>query len=328
MKNFILTSFILLISVAAFAQAGTDKILYENATGTAAGIYTLDGIKTFIGGVTAPAAGVVKSNGTALQTAIVRTDYAEPTTALATGLLKNTTTTGAHTIAVLGTDYSGGTSALTTGIVKTTTGTGALTVAIAADFPVLNQSTTGTAANITGIAAIANGGTGSATQNFVDLSTAQASIAGAKTFTGGLNSSGATSVSGAATLSGATTTISSANTTLSGATTNITGTTRVSKLSYVQGAAITATTTLAVTDFFRVINTATAITVTLPAGFAIGDIIELPIDQASVGAITLASSASETFNGSATYTVNANSGGTLLAIWKLSATNFRAALRL
>lgn len=42
----------------------------------------------------------------------------------------------------------------------------------------------GTSANVTGIVAIANGGTGSATQNFVDLTTNQANIGGNKTFTG------------------------------------------------------------------------------------------------------------------------------------------------
>jgi hypothetical protein len=47
--------------------------------------------------------------------------------------------------AVTGIDYSNGTSALGTGIVKTTTGTGALSVAVPADFPTLNQSTTGNA---------------------------------------------------------------------------------------------------------------------------------------------------------------------------------------
>jgi hypothetical protein len=41
--------------------------------------------------------------------------------------------------------------------------------------------------DVTGILPIANGGTGSATQNFVDLTTAQASIGGAKTFTGQVN---------------------------------------------------------------------------------------------------------------------------------------------
>lgn len=43
---------------------------------------------------------------------------------------------------------------------------------------------TGTAANVTGIVAIPNGGTGSATKNFVDLSTDQTSIGGKKGFTG------------------------------------------------------------------------------------------------------------------------------------------------
>lgn len=58
-----------------------------------------------------------------------------------------------------------------------------LSVIQASDIPTLNQNTTGTASNITGIVAIGNGGTGSATRNFVDLTTAQ-SIGGDKTFTG------------------------------------------------------------------------------------------------------------------------------------------------
>jgi len=51
-------------------------------------------------------------------------------------------------------------SGLTTGIVKVTNGSGALSTAVAGDFPTLNQTTTGTAANVTGTVAIANGGTG------------------------------------------------------------------------------------------------------------------------------------------------------------------------
>ena len=47
-------------------------------------------------------------------------------------------------------------------------------------------SVTGTAANVTGIVAIANGGTGSATQNFVDLTTNQ-TASGNKTFSGTFN---------------------------------------------------------------------------------------------------------------------------------------------
>ena len=49
---------------------------------------------------------------------------------------------------------------------------------------------TGNAGNVTGIVAIANGGTGSATQNFVDLTTNQ-SVAGNKTFTGTLTTADA-----------------------------------------------------------------------------------------------------------------------------------------
>lgn len=79
-----------------------------------------------------------------------------------TGLLKGNGT--AMSAATAGTDYSAGTSALATGILKSTTTTGALTIAIAADFPTLNQNTTGTAANVTGTVAIANGGTGQTTQ--------------------------------------------------------------------------------------------------------------------------------------------------------------------
>ena len=81
----------------------------------------------------------------------------------------------------------------------------------ASDVPTLNQNTTGSAATlttsrtfqtnlaststasfngsanvtpgVTGTLPVANGGTGSATQNFVDLTTTQSNIAGAKTFT-------------------------------------------------------------------------------------------------------------------------------------------------
>ncbi len=63
---------------------------------------------------------------------------------LPTGLLKNTSSTGKPTIAIAGTDY------------LAPTGSAALLI----DFPVLNQNTTGTASNITGIVALTNGGTG------------------------------------------------------------------------------------------------------------------------------------------------------------------------
>jgi hypothetical protein len=51
--------------------------------------------------------------------------------------------------ATSGTDYAPGTSGLATGILKNTTGTGVLSTAVAADFPTLNQDTTGNAATVT-----------------------------------------------------------------------------------------------------------------------------------------------------------------------------------
>jgi len=77
-----------------------------------------------------------------------------------TGVLKGNGTS-AFTAATSGTDYSAGTSALATGILKSTTTTGALTIAVAADFPTLNQNTTGTAAGLSATLAIASGGTNS-----------------------------------------------------------------------------------------------------------------------------------------------------------------------
>ena len=70
-----------------------------------------------------------------------------------TGLLKGNGTS-AFTAATAGTDYSAGTSALATGILKSTTTTGALSIAVAADFPTLNQNTTGSAATLTTARAI------------------------------------------------------------------------------------------------------------------------------------------------------------------------------
>ncbi|MCI1267559.1 MAG: hypothetical protein LKG19_13380 [Saprospiraceae bacterium] len=65
------------------------------------------------------------------------------------GLIKTSGSIGDLSIATAGTDYSAGTAGLATGILKSTTGTGALSIALAADFPILNQNTTGSAATLT-----------------------------------------------------------------------------------------------------------------------------------------------------------------------------------
>jgi hypothetical protein len=79
-----------------------------------------------------------------------------------TGMVKGNGTS-AMTAATSGTDFTPGMAGLGTGIVKNTTGSGAVSIAVASDFPTLNQNTTGTAANVTGTVAVGNGGTGATT---------------------------------------------------------------------------------------------------------------------------------------------------------------------
>jgi hypothetical protein len=70
---------------------------------------------------------------------------------------------------------------------------------VAADIPTLNQNTTGTASNVTGTVAIANGGTGqtTATLGFNALAPSQTSNSGKYLTTDGTNSSWATVTAGA-----------------------------------------------------------------------------------------------------------------------------------
>jgi hypothetical protein len=111
---------------------------------------------------------------------------ATPTLTLSTsitGLLKGNGT--AMSAATSGTDYSAGTSALATGILKSTTTTGALSIAVAADFPTLNQNTSGTASNVTGVVAVANGGTGltSLTANYIPYGNGTSAYSSSANFT-------------------------------------------------------------------------------------------------------------------------------------------------
>ncbi len=101
------------------------------------------------GGGSVTTASVVSANGFGGSVANPTTTPAITLTTSVNGMIKGNGT--ALSAATSGTDYAPGTAANSTGIVKSTTGTGALTTAVAADFPTLNQNTTGTAANITGV---------------------------------------------------------------------------------------------------------------------------------------------------------------------------------
>ncbi len=148
--------------------------LYGGASGagTRLAIGTAGQVLTVNAGATAPqwstpttgtvtSVSVTSANGFAGTVATSTTTPAITISTTITGVLKGNAT--AISAATSGTDYSAGTSALTTGILKSTTTTGALSIAVAADFPTLNQNTTGTAANVTGTVAIVNGGTGQTT---------------------------------------------------------------------------------------------------------------------------------------------------------------------
>lgn len=90
---------------------------------------------------------VVTSNGFSGSVSVSSGNAAVTIGTTVNGLVKGNAS--ALSAATSGTDYSVGTSALTTGILKSTTSTGSLSIALAADFPTLNQSTTGNAATVT-----------------------------------------------------------------------------------------------------------------------------------------------------------------------------------
>jgi|688.fasta_scaffold25293_3 hypothetical protein len=98
---------------------------------------------------------VTSANGFAGTVANPSSTPAITLTTSISGMLKGSAS--ALVAATAGTDYSAGTSALATGILKSTTTTGALTIAVAADFPTLNQNTTGTAANLTSATTLPSG---------------------------------------------------------------------------------------------------------------------------------------------------------------------------
>jgi len=141
-------------------------------TGNSTKILSTDGtnpswIANTVGTVTAVS--VVSANGFAGTSSGGATPALTISTSI-TGVLKGNGTT--ISAATSGTDYSAGTSSLATGILKSTTTSGALSIAVAADFPTLNQNTTGTASNITAYTVNQNVGTANTVQHS-DITTAR-----------------------------------------------------------------------------------------------------------------------------------------------------------
>lgn len=189
----------------SIAVAGDFPTLNQNTTGSAA---TLTTPRAIYGN---------NFDGSAALTQIIASTYggtgngftkfSGATTAEKTYLLPDASTTilttnAAVTIAQGGTGQTTQQAALTalsgtqtSGQYLRSNGTNTLLSAIqAADVPTLNQNTTGTASNVTGVVAIANGGTGQTTANagFNALAPSQTSNSGKYLTTDGTNTSWAT----------------------------------------------------------------------------------------------------------------------------------------
>jgi hypothetical protein len=115
-------------TAASWATAGTvTSVSVASANGFAGTIAT--GTTTPAITITTSVTGLLKGDGTAVSAANSGTDYAPGTSALATGIVKSTTTTGALTIAVAGTDYQAAVSA--TGLLKSSGVSGNVSAATA-----------------------------------------------------------------------------------------------------------------------------------------------------------------------------------------------------
>ncbi len=170
------------------------------AAGTSASVTNTGSSSAAVFAFTVPqgAAGATGSTGpTGATGATGSTGAAGPTGS--TGLTGPTGPSGTTALTTLGdTLYaaSGGVATRLAGNITSVkqfhyqTGTGTVSAApawgalVAADIPTLNQSTTGTAANVTGVVAIANGGTGQITAAAALTALGAASLSAANTFAG------------------------------------------------------------------------------------------------------------------------------------------------
>jgi hypothetical protein len=133
----------------------TTPALVAGSNVTISGTWPNQTINATASGGSVTTVSIVSANGFAGTVANPSSTPAITLTTSITGVLKGNGT--AISAATSGTDYSAGTSALATGILKSTTTTGALTIAVAADFPTLNQNTTGTASNLTSATTLPSG---------------------------------------------------------------------------------------------------------------------------------------------------------------------------
>ena len=135
------------------ALSGTVPTWNQNTTGTSANVTGTVAVGNGGTGATS-LTGMVKGTGTTAMTAATAgTDYSVGTSALASGIVKSTTSTGALSIAVAGTDYIAPYTSQTANFILASpsgsAGTPSFRALTATDIPTLNQNTTGNAATAT-----------------------------------------------------------------------------------------------------------------------------------------------------------------------------------
>lgn len=148
---------------------GSGTVTSVDVSGGTTGLTTSGGPVTGAGTITLAGTLVVGNGGTGATTL--------------TGIVKGNGTS-AFTAAVAGTDYLAPFGSQTANrfyaAPNGTSGSPTFRAIVAADIPTLNQNTTGTAANVTGTVAVANGGTGA-----TDAATARSNLTAQKTITSG-----------------------------------------------------------------------------------------------------------------------------------------------
>ena len=173
---------------------------------------------------------VTPTLGAATATSVNKVAITAPTTSATLTIADGKTLTVSDNATVSGTNTGDQTITLTGDVTGSGTGSFATTIGASKVTNAMLAGSIDLTTKVTGILPIANGGTGSSTQNFVDLTTAQ-TVAGAKTFSGNTAVSGsstftvgtgATALGGTLAVTGATTL--NGNTSVSGSNTLTVGT--------------------------------------------------------------------------------------------------------
>jgi hypothetical protein len=151
------------LSPPSFPSSGSGTVTSIDVTGGTTGLTTSGGPVTTSGTIIFAGTLNIANGGTGQITASAAFNALSPVTTLGDLIYGSATNTNAR--------LAGNTTATKNFLVQT--GTGTLSAAPSwgtidvADVPTLNQNTTGTASNVTGIVAVANGGTGTATPALV-----------------------------------------------------------------------------------------------------------------------------------------------------------------